>query len=297
MEYVIKTIGLTKKFGDKTVVDHVNMHVKKGDIYGFIGKNGAGKTTTMKIILGLLFQNKGSVELFGSTNLNAMRSKIGSLVETPGIYKDCTAYENMKRLAILSGSKDDEINNLLNFVGLGNTAQKKAGQFSLGMKQRLGIAMALLGNPELLILDEPINGLDPAGIKEIRDILLKVNHEKGTTFLISSHLLDELAKVVNTYGIIHNGALIEEISRVDLEERCKHSLDIEVDDAKLASKVLEKNFSIKKPKISDHTISIEDHINDSASINKALNDAGILVSKLVVRNVSFEDYFIERIGK
>lgn len=165
------------------------------------------------------------------------------------------------------------------------------------MKQRLGIAMALLGNPELLILDEPINGLDPAGIKEIRDILLKVNHEKGTTFLISSHLLDELAKVVNIYGIIHNGALIEEISRVDLEERCKHSLDIEVDDVKLASKVLEKNFSIKNPKISDHTISIEDHINDSASINKAFNDAGILVSKLVVRNVSFEDYFIERIGK
>ena len=163
-EYVIETNNLTKSFGSKLAVDHVNMHVAKGDIYGFIGRNGAGKTTAMKLMLGTLRANEGSIKLFGKdTNLSESRKKIGSLVEAPGLYRNATAYENMKRFSILFGGTDQDIKEILEFVGLANTGKKKAGAFSLGMKQRLGIAIALLGNPEIMILDEPVNGLDPAG--------------------------------------------------------------------------------------------------------------------------------------
>ena len=200
-EYIIETSNLTKTFGSKRACDEVSMHVKRGDIYGFIGKNGAGKTTAMKLILGLLSPNSGEVSLFGKKeNLNESRKKIGSLVETPALYNGSSALENMRRFAMLFGGDEQEIRELLELVGLNNTGSKKAGAFSLGMKQRLGIAIAMLGNPEILILDEPVNGLDPAGIKEIRDTILKLNKEKGVTFLISSHLLDELAKITTTYG-------------------------------------------------------------------------------------------------
>ena len=165
MEYVIETKNLTKTFPNKLAVDHVNMHVKRGDIYGFIGKNGAGKTTTMKLILGLINPSEGEITLFGSKDLNKQRGKLGSLIEAPGLYKNATAYENMKRFSIIYGGNDKEIKEILNLVGLGNVGNRKAGNFSLGMRQRLGIAISLLGNPEVLILDEPINGLDPAGIK------------------------------------------------------------------------------------------------------------------------------------
>ena len=177
METVLRTTGLTKRFKEKVAVNKVNMTIEKGEIYGFIGKNGAGKTTMMKLILGLCFADEGKIELFDGQQLDKMRRRIGSLIEAPGLYKNCTAYENMKRFSLLSGGTDKEIKEYLYLVGLGNTGNKRAGEFSLGMKQRLGIAIALLGKPEFLVLDEPINGLDPEGIKEIRDIILMLHRE------------------------------------------------------------------------------------------------------------------------
>lgn len=297
MEYVIQTINLTKKFNSKVAVDNVNLHVQKGDIYGFIGRNGAGKTTTMRVILGTLLPTSGEVILFGSKDLNNQRRRIGSLIEAPGIYKNCTAFENMKRFSLLSGGTDQEITDLLEFVGLGNTGKKKAGQFSLGMKQRLGIAIALLGNPELLVLDEPINGLDPAGIKEIRDLIIKLNKEKGVTFIISSHLLDELGKIATRYGIIHSGELIEEISAEDLQERCKTCLNIVTPDVKMALEVLEKNGLLHNHKVTDEKISLYKHVENPSKINEILVKSGVKVNELSFSGSGFEDYFIERLGK
>ena len=297
MEYVIETINLVKKFNNKVAVDNVNLHVQKGDIYGFIGRNGAGKTTTMRVILGTLIPTSGEVILFGKKDLNTERKRIGSLIEAPGIYKNCTAYENMKRFSILSGGDDAQIKELLEFVGLGNTGSKKAGQFSLGMKQRLGIAIALLGNPELLVLDEPINGLDPAGIKEIRDLIIKLNKEKGVTFIISSHLLDELGKIATRYGIINSGSLIEEISAEELQERCKTCLNIVTPDVKKAEEVLKENGWLHAFKSTDEKISLYEHVENPSVINETLVKAGVRVNELSFSGSGFEDYFIERLGK
>lgn len=239
METVLRTQSLTKRFREKVAVNKVNITIERGDIYGFIGKNGAGKTTTMKLILGLNFPDEGKIEYFGGTPPEKACRKIGSLIEAPGLYKNCTAYENMKRFSILSGGTDKEIKDRLRLVGLGNTGNKKAGEFSLGMRQRLGIAIAQLGDPEFLILDEPINGLDPEGIREIRDVIASLNRERGVTFLISSHLLDELAKVVTKYGILSGGVLQEEITAKQLEERCRSGLKITVDNIAKALSVLE----------------------------------------------------------
>lgn len=297
MENVVETINLTKKFPNKLAVNQVNLHVQKGDIYGLIGRNGAGKTTTMRIILGTLFPTSGSVKLFGSDDLKAQRKRIGSLIEAPGIYKKFSAYENMKRFSILAGGNNQEIKELLNFVGLGRVGSMKAGYFSLGMKQRLGIAIALLGSPELLVLDEPINGLDPAGIKEIRDLIIKLNQEKGVTFIISSHLLDELGKIATRYGIINNGELVEEISSHDLQERCKTCLNISVDNIEKAKEVLETNGWLKAYKVDGNKISIYAHFDHPEDVNEALVKDGVKVQELSFSGSGFEDYFIERLGK
>ena len=297
MEYVIETINLTKKFPNKLAVDNVNIHVQKGDIYGLIGKNGAGKTTSMKMILGVLFPTDGQIRLFGSDNLNQERRRIGSLIEAPGIYKNCTAYENMKRFSILYGGTDEDIKNLLAFVGLSNTGKMKAGHFSLGMKQRLGLALALLGNPEIMILDEPTNGLDPAGIKEIRDIILKLNKEKGVTFLISSHLLDELGKIATRYGIINNGQLVEEVSAEKLQERCKTCLIIETNDMAKTKEVLTKASLLDNYIEKGEKLFIYSRLEEPFKFNELLVKAGIQVNQLSFSNNGFEDYFIERLGK
>ena len=296
-EYIIETNNLTKKFPGKVAVDHVNMHIKRGDIYGFIGRNGAGKTTAMKLILGLLKPNEGEITLFGSKDLNAQRKKIGSLIETPSLYKNVSAFEIMKRYSILFGGTDEEINEILELVGLADVGNKHAGDFSLGMKQRLGIAIALLGNPEVLILDEPVNGLDPAGIKEIRDTILKLSKERGVTFLISSHLLDELAKVVTTYGIINEGVLVEEVSAEELNKRCAHNLKIKCDDLKAAEKLLKEKKYLNRYEVKDGYIVIYDNIDKSSEINELLVKNKISVSELSINTTGLEDYFIERIGR
>ena len=296
-DLVIETKGLTKRFPKKLAVDHVDMHVKKGDIYGLIGKNGAGKTTAMKMILGIIAPTEGTISLFGSQKLSEARRRIGSLIEAPGIYKNCTALENMKRFALLSGTtKTADLEGLLRFVGLGSVGYRKAGTFSLGMKQRLGIAIALIGDPELLILDEPINGLDPAGIKEMRELIVKLNVEKGVTVMISSHLLDELGKIATVYGIINEGKLVEEVSAEELAERSREGLRVKVDDKERAAEILSENgitdYVVKKRSILVHV-----DLDRAAEINTLLVSNGIAVSELTVRNSGFEDYFIERLGK
>ena len=296
MEYVISTENLTKKFGKKIAVNAVNMHIERGDIYGFIGKNGAGKTTTMKMLLGTSLPTSGSIELFGSRELNKQRAKIGSLIEAPGLYKNCSAWENMKRFAILCGVKDDKINEILNFVGLGDVGKKQVKAYSLGMKQRLGIAIALLGDPELLVLDEPINGLDPAGIKEIRDLILQLNREKQITVLVSSHLLDELSKVVTKYGIINNGELIEEITAEELHDRCSKYLSIGVDDVPKAIKVVREILPDVNAEATVGAVKVFSEIENRAELLEKLVKAGVKVTEIYDKQGDFEDYFIKRIG-
>ena len=297
MNYVIETTDLTKKFPNKLAVDQVSMHVNKGDIYGLIGRNGAGKTTIMKMILGTLFPTSGYITLFGNGDLDKERIRIGSLIEAPGLYKGCTAHENMKRFALLYGGTEEDIRRLLKFVGLENTGKMKAGHFSLGMKQRLGLALSLLGNPEVLVLDEPVNGLDPAGIKEFRDIILRLNKEKGVTFVISSHLLDELGKIATRYGILSDGLLVDEISAAELQERCKTCLIIEANDLEKAQAVLTKAKLLGNHVINENKLLMYDHFEEPSLVNETLVKGGVKVNSLSFSNNGFEDYFIERLGK
>lgn len=297
MEYIIETEGLTKRYGKRLCVNNISIHIAKGDIYGFIGRNGAGKTTAMRLILGLARPTSGKIKLFNSDDLNAQRKKIGSLIEAPGLYKRCSALETMKRFSILYGGDDKEIEELLSFVGLNGVGNKKVGQFSLGMKQRLGIAIALLGNPEVLILDEPVNGLDPAGIKEVRDLLLKLNKEKNVTIMISSHLLDELAKITTKYGIINNGVLVEEIDAPKLMERCKNNIVISCDRLQEAKELLESELKLTNISIVNDKLHIVDEIESTDEINTLLVKNDFKVHEITINKNSFEDYFIERLGR
>ncbi len=296
MEYVLKTHELTKNYGMKKAVNGVSISIKKGDIYGFIGKNGAGKTTLMRLVLGAAVPSSGTLELFGGQNPDAARHRIGSLLESPSLYKNCSAYENLKRFSLLTGNSDKDIRAILRFVELGDTGKKKVGQFSLGMKQRLGIAIAMLGHPEFLILDEPVNGLDPEGIKDIRDLILRLNKELGVTILVSSHLLDELAKVVTVYGIINNGVLVEQISAKELQQKCRRRLLITVDDTEKALEVIRGQLGDIKPRLEENTIVIDSHLEDSAAINTALVENGISVIELQRQTATLESYFMERVG-
>ena len=296
METVLRTVGLTKRFGRASAVDHVSMTVNKGDIYGFIGKNGAGKTTFMRVVLGLSAPTEGTVELFGGLSPEEAGKKIGALIEAPGIFPNCTAKENMKRFAILKDEDESQIDGLLDFVGLGDVGNKKAGKFSLGMKQRLGIAIAMLGAPELLILDEPVNGLDPTGMKEIRDLILRLNREKGITVLISSHLLDELSKIVTRYGIINNGVLVDEIDASEMKAKTGHRLIIVVDDVEKAVSLLEKEVGKDSIGINGHAIGLSSGLDRTAELNALLVKNGVAVSSLSVKTDGLEKYFIEKVG-
>lgn len=297
MEYILRTKNLTKQFGEKFAVRGVSMQIRKGEIYGFIGKNGAGKTTLMRLILGAAMPTDGSIELFGGEDENSARHRIGALLEYPCIYKNCSALENLRRFAILTGNDTDELEDILELVGLGKVGNKKAGQFSLGMKQRLAFGIALLGHPEFLVLDEPINGLDPAGIKEIRDVILALNQKKGVTFLISSHLLDELSKIVTTYGIIKDGVLIEQITAPELQAKCRHHLKIAADDIPKTAALLECLTDKRYIKVGDGCLYLYDLIDKSDRINRLLVNHGIRVSELAVQTASLEEYFLERMGK
>ncbi len=297
MESILRTTNIVKKYGDRTVLNKINMNINKGDIYGFIGKNGAGKTTFMRVVLSLTNSNDGEVKFFENKSIEEIGLKVGSLIESPGLYKNASAYENLKRFSMLYGADESKIPEILKIVGLDNTGNRKAKNFSLGMKQRLGIAIALLGNPELLLLDEPINGLDPEGIKDIRDIIVKLNKEKNITFLISSHLLDELSKIVTRYGIINDGELIEEIQADELKEKCKNKLVIECDNKEKAKELISKNINDEDIILKSYGIEVQSHIDDSAKINKILVENGISVKALYTKFDSLEEYFMKRIGE
>ncbi len=243
-DYVIETTNLSKRYSKNLVVNSIDMHVEKGKIYGLLGKNGAGKTTTMCMLLNLVYPSGGEILLFGKDPKRYARdvySNIGSIIETPGFYENLTAYENLEIIARLRGNYNPlNVKMVLEMVNLDHEKSKQFKDFSLGMKQRLGIAAAIMHNPELLILDEPINGLDPFGIKEIRDLLKKLSCEYGVTILISSHILSEIENIADVIGFMDNGVLIDEISRDELHNRLNKFVEFEVSDIDLAIELMNK---------------------------------------------------------
>ena len=244
MDYILQTDGLTKCYRKIQALDGLAMHVPKGSIYGFIGKNGAGKTTLIRLICGLQEPTSGSFTLYGirndSKDIFKSRRRMGAIVETPAVYTNMTAEENLKQQYLFLGLPSYKgIPELLNLVGLGNTGKKKVRYFSLGMKQRLGIALALAGDPDFLVLDEPVNGLDPQGIVEMRELILKLNREKHITVLISSHILDELSRLATYYGIIDQGRMMKELSAEELDVACRKHMRLEVRDTSILSHVLD----------------------------------------------------------
>lgn len=294
MEYVLKTKELTKVFAGKSAVNKVNMNVHRGDIYGFIGENGAGKTTLMRMVCGLADPTEGSIELFGSKDLETQRRRIGCTIENPAIYPNMTAEENLETYRTLMGIPDKSIiPNLLNMVGLHNLNHKKTKDFSLGMKQRLMIAIAMMGDPELLVLDEPMNGLDPMGIKEVRTLLLKLNHERNLTIVVSSHILDELSKIATCYGVISNGILVDEFSAKELDVRCRRSFRIVVDNTEKAEKVLKDGLNANYKIDDDHSIMLYDHLEEAGEINSRLVQSGVRVDMLAHVDQNLEGYFMD----
>ncbi len=301
MEYVLRTFGLSKRYKKQLAVNDANMTISKGDIYGFVGENGSGKTTIIRLITGLIFSDSGSFELFGVSNnskeIKEARRKVGAVVESPSIYQNMSAYENLKMQCLVLGiTADEKIAKTLDEVGLGHLLKdkKSVGDFSLGMRQRLGIAMALLGEPEFLILDEPMNGLDPAGIVEIRELILKLNREKNITFLISSHILSELSLVATKYGIISKGHIIKEITANDLQDEMSKTTDITAQHPEALYEVLST--------LTDKTVSYIPngvHIVGEINLNEVLSlviEKGIHITAVNCKESSFEDYYLETIG-
>ncbi len=300
-ELILKTYNLTKKYGNQIVVDNVNMTIKKGDIYGFIGQNGAGKTTLIRLITGLIHKSNGEIELFGGSGekaLNEARTMIGSLIETPSFYGNMTARENLEVSRLVRDIPGKNcIDEVLNLVGLNDVEKKKVKNFSLGMRQRLGIANALMGNPKLLILDEPINGLAPMGIVEIRELLKKINKEKDMTILISSHILSELSELATTYGIISKGRLIEEITANELNEKCRQYIDLIVDDTAKAVALLERELDISDYEVWEgNKIKIFSNLDSVGIINSTISKAGVIVESIGIKGENLEEYFMNVIG-
>ena len=296
MSYILETKGLTKIYGSKAAVKEVNMHIPEGQIYGLIGPNGAGKTTIMRIISGLASPTRGDYSLFGKTGTERGRllSQVGVLIEAPGLYPKFSAQENLKIKCIALGVDwRKEVLKLLKLVGLEGVDPKKgAGTFSLGMRQRLGIALAMVGEPKMLVLDEPINGLDPEGIKEVREILVRMREEKGITILISSHILEELDKVADCYGVINEGTLLDEFSAEQLHLRSGKYVKIRTEEPDRALEVLGRmNISALKMEERD-CIRVDGHTDRTAEMAKALVMAGITLQEIYVHNVSLEDYYL-----
>ena len=298
---VLKTYNITKKYGEQLAVDNVNMTIKKGDIYGFIGQNGAGKTTLIRLITGLIHKSGGEIELLGvneENELNKARTMVGSLIESPSLYTNMTARENLEVSRLVRNIPRKKcIDEVLELVGLKDVEKKKVKNFSLGMRQRLGIANALMGNPKLLILDEPINGLDPMGIVEIRELLKKINKEKDMTILISSHILSELSELATTYGIISNGKLIEEITAKQLSEKCRQYIDLRVDDTARAVILLERELGISDYEVlEDSNIKVFSNLDNVGEVNSLLSRSGIIVESISVKGENLEEYFMNKVG-
>ena len=299
MEYILRTENITKQYGRHKAVNSVNINIRQGDIYGLIGRNGAGKTTLLKMISGLAKPTGGGFSIFGEQGRKAelYMSRIGTLIEAPGVYPGMTAGENLKLKCLAMGvRKKGVIGELLDIVGLGNTGRKKVKNFSLGMKQRLGIALALVGDPDIVILDEPINGLDPQGIAEVRETLSLLNRERNITFIISSHILEELSKIATNYGIINDGMLLKEMTREELLAECSERIELKTNDTARACTVLE-SMGIRKYKVVDaSTIQIFQRLDAGGEISMALADNGVKTMGLTVKNEALEDYYLNLTG-
>ncbi len=298
---IVTTNGLTKIYGKAKVLDNVSITIKHGHIYGLIGQNGAGKTTLMRIISGLAYSNHGDLQVFGKKSIKKIeeaRKRIGTLIEGPALYPHMSAYDNLNADRIQKGIPGTAcIDRVLKLVDLTGTKKKKIKHFSLGMKQRLGIAMALLSEPEFLILDEPVNGLDPIGIIEVRELLSKLNKQEGVTILISSHILSELDQLANHYGILHEGKLIEEISGTALQEKCRSYLHIQVNDVSKATVILENRLKTTDYEVlPEGVIHLYEYLNDSAKVATELSLQGIAVKEIVPKGDSLETYFGKKIG-
>ena len=293
-EVVLQTVNLTKKYKDFVALDNANITIHKGDIYGLIGRNGAGKTTLMKTITTLTNKTSGTFSLFGSEEeLTESKRRIGCLIESPAFFGSLTAYQNLKYYAIQKGiTNDKQIDKVLKAVDLFKEKDKKFKNFSLGMKQRLGIAFAILDNPDFIILDEPINGLDPIGIKEIRDTLKRLNEEEKITILISSHILSELYLIANHFCFIDKGRIIKDVSKEELDLECSKCIVIRTKDVKKATVVLEKELSTTNYKVIDNTeIRLYDYLENSAKVNKTLLSNDIDIMGIYESGISLEDYF------
>ncbi len=299
MEYVLETSALGKSYGHFKALNNLSMRVPKGSIYGFIGKNGAGKTTLIRVICGLQAPSSGSYSLYGKKNTEReivkSRRRMGAIVETPAIYLDMTAEENMQQqYRILGLPSFDGIEETLRLVGLSGTGKKKSRHFSLGMRQRLGIAVALAGDPDFLVLDEPVNGLDPQGIIEIRELILKLNRERQITILISSHLLDELSKLATHYGFIDGGRIVREMSAAQLEAACRKCIRIEVSDTKPLAKVLDE-MQLEYEILSDKEAHVFAKVNVS-QLALALKKNNCEILSLHERDESLESFYMNLVG-
>lgn len=299
MEYVLTTEALSKHYGHFKALDRCSMHVPKGAIYGFVGKNGAGKTTLIRLICGLQRPTGGDYRLYGTGSgekaVAQSRRRMGAVVETPSIYLHLSAEENLRQQYLILGRPSfDDIHDLLELVGLADTGKKKAKNFSLGMRQRLGIAVALAGNPDFLVLDEPVNGLDPQGIVEIRELLLKLNRERQITVLISSHILDELSRLATHYGFIDHGHMVREISAEDLEKACRKCICVEVSDTRALALVLDR-MGLEYAVHSDTEADIYGMVPVSELVT-ALAGQQCEVKRIHERDESLESYYIRLIG-
>lgn len=299
MEYVLTTSGLSKKYGKFQALDDLSMHIPKGAIYGFVGRNGAGKTTLIRLICGLQEPTQGAYTIYGidytDKSISKSRRRMGAVVETPSIYLDMTAEDNLKQQALILGLPSyDSVPEILKLVGLDNTGKKRVRNFSLGMKQRLGIAVALMGNPDFLVLDEPVNGLDPQGIIEIRELILKLNKERKITVLISSHILDELSRLATHYGFIDKGHLVKEISAAELEAACRKCIKVEVTDTKALVRVLDAE-GLEYEVVSDNIANIYGKVNLSQLVLALAKEDCELISSHE-QDESLENYFINLVG-
>ena len=299
MEYILTTDALSKQYRHFKALSGLTMHVPKGSIYGFVGKNGAGKTTLIRLICGLQAPTSGSYTLYGtqntSRNIARSRRRMGAVVETPSIYLDMTARENIRQqYKILGRPSEDGIDELLGLVGLSDTGKKKARHFSLGMRQRLGIAVALAGDPDFLVLDEPVNGLDPQGIVEIRELILKLNQEQNITVLISSHILDELSRLATHYGFIDSGHMVKELSAAELEAACRKCIRLEVSDTLALARVLDA-MALEYKILSDTQADVYGEVGVT-DLTMALMEQGCKVLSMQEKDETLESYYINLVG-
>ncbi|WP_449540336.1 ATP-binding cassette domain-containing protein [Ferdinandcohnia sp. Marseille-Q9671] len=298
-ETILKATNISKIYGKHKALNKVSIEIKRGMIYGLIGENGAGKSTFMRTVMGLITIDEGDIELFGKTGTKGLqhaRRKMGQSIETPALYPELNARENLRVQAANGGVGEREIDDLLRLMNLGNTGKKKVKNFSLGMRQRLAIAITLITNPEFLILDEPTNGLDPSGIVEMREIIQRLVTERGITVLLSSHLLDELSQLATHYGILHDGKLISELSREQLARETRQYIELETTEVQKAVIVLD-NIGIKDYEVINGTeINIYERLDEVASINRSLVLENVNVLRIGTTRQKLEDYFLQLTG-